>query len=160
MPANREFGFLLKDVSRLTSRNFERHIASASLGLTLEQCKVLVYLERNQGINQTQLACLSDIDPMTLVRHLDRMERDGCVERRPDPQDRRARLLFLTEAALPLVKQILAIADRARRDAFVSLAEAEQRQLLGLLERVRGNLLAATATAPQPASADSAAVKA
>ncbi|MDR3417207.1 MAG: MarR family transcriptional regulator [Nevskia sp.] len=158
MPANRDFGFLLKDVSRLTSRNFERHAARARLGLSLEQCKVLVHLERNQGINQTQLASMTDIDPMTLVRHLDRMERDGWVERRPDPEDRRAHRLFLTESALPLVKRIWAIADRARRDAFVSLDKSEQTQLLTLLERVRGNLLTAMSTAgtdePLPARAD------
>jgi MarR family transcriptional regulator, transcriptional regulator for hemolysin len=158
MPAIRDFGFLLKDVSRLTSRNFERHLASEKLGLTLEQCKVLVYLERTQGVNQTQLCSISDIDPMALVRHLDKMEGDGLVERRPDPEDRRARRLFLTASALPLVKQIVEIADRARQDAFVSLDQPEQAQLLGLLERVRGNLLMAVTAAaneqPQRAQAE------
>lgn len=156
MSADRDFGFLLKDVSRLTSRNFERHMARVKLGLTLEQCKVLIYLERSQGINQTQLASLSDIDPMTLVRHLDRMERDGCVERRPDPEDRRARRLYLTASALPLVKQVWAIADRARRDVFAGFEKAEQTQLLTLLGRVRGNLLTAIATggADEPAQAE------
>src|SRR5450759_1266799 len=80
----RHFGFLLKDVSRLYSRNFERH--ATELNLTLAQCKVLSYLQRNEGISQVRLAYLTDTDPMTLVRILDRMERDGLIERRPDPQ--------------------------------------------------------------------------
>ena len=141
MATEREFGFLVKDVSRLNSKNFERHASRANLGLSLEQCKALVYLERTQGINQVQLAAMSDIDPMTLVRHLDRMERNGWVERRPDPGDRRAHRLFLTESAMGLVRRIREIADKARRDAFVSLAKPEQEQLFSLLERVRNNLL-------------------
>ena len=50
----RSFGFLLKDVARLYTRNFERH--ATDLNLTLPQCKVLCYLERHQGISQARLA--------------------------------------------------------------------------------------------------------
>jgi DNA-binding MarR family transcriptional regulator len=76
----RYFGFPLKDISRLHSKNFERH--SVTLNLTLAQCKALPYLQRNEGVSQVRLAELADTDPMMLVRILDRMERDGWVERR------------------------------------------------------------------------------
>jgi len=66
----RNFGFLLKDVSRLSGLNFERE--ASSLNLTLAQSKVLIYLQRNEGISQVRLAELTDTDPMTLVRNLDR----------------------------------------------------------------------------------------
>ena len=87
------FGFLIIDVSRLFGLNFERE--AKDLNLTLRQCKVLVSLRRNEGISQARLAELSAIDPMTLVRVLDCMERDGWVERRQDPADRRARRRFM-----------------------------------------------------------------
>ena len=50
----KDFGFLLKDVSRPYSRNSGRH--SAALGLSLAQCRVLAYLERHEGISQARLA--------------------------------------------------------------------------------------------------------
>jgi MarR family transcriptional regulator, transcriptional regulator for hemolysin len=138
----RNFGFLLKDVSRLSSRNFERHAAEVKLGLTLEQCKVLVVLQRNQGINQKRLAELTDTDQMTLVRILDRMEQDEWIERRPDPQDRRAWRLHLKPAAAPILKRILTIADHARSELLAGLDAAERETLISLLERIHANLLA------------------
>jgi DNA-binding MarR family transcriptional regulator len=136
----RNFGFLLKDVSRLSGHNFERE--AIALNLTLAQCKVLIYLQRNEGISQVRLAELTDTDPMTLVRILDRMERDGWVERRPDPCDRRARRLFMKPSADPVFNEIWRVADRARAAALAGLSAAERTQLIGLLERVHVNLTA------------------
>lgn len=148
----RTFGFLLKDVSRLSSRNFERRASEVKLGLTLEQCKVLIGVQRNEGINQKRLSYLTDTDPMTLVRILDRMEKDGWIERSPDPQDRRAWLLRLTPAAEPVLKRIWAIADRARAESLAGLNAADRDLLIQLLERIRANLVAlvpgATEVAP------------
>jgi DNA-binding MarR family transcriptional regulator len=136
----RNFYFLLKDVARLTAKNFERHAAEVHLGLTLPQCRVLVYLQRDEGVSQVRLAYLTDTDPMTLVRILDRMESDGWVERRLDPTDRRARRLYLKPAAQSALRQIWAIGDRSRGEALAGLDVAEKTQLLDLLERVHGNL--------------------
>jgi DNA-binding MarR family transcriptional regulator len=135
----RNFGFLIKDVSRLHSKNFERH--TAELGLTLAQCKVLAYLERNEGISQIRLAELSDTDAMTLVRILDRMERDGWIERRAHPSDRRARQLFLRQGARPVITRMQRLGDLARTAALAGLSAGEREQLMNLLERVHGNLL-------------------
>ena len=108
----KDFGFLLKDVSRLYSRNFERQ--SAALGLSLAQCRVLAYLERHEGISQARLAELTDTDPMTLARLLARMTADGLVERQTDPVDRRANQLFLQMPALALLDEIWRLSDQAR----------------------------------------------
>src|SRR5579863_7443561 len=94
------FGFLLKDVTRLYVQRFEQR--AAVHGLTLPQCRALVYLANDEGISQIQLAELTDIEPMSLVRILDRMETEGLVERRPDPADRRARCLYLKPKARPV----------------------------------------------------------
>jgi DNA-binding MarR family transcriptional regulator len=134
----RNFGFLLREVSNLSALNFERH--SVELGLSLAQCKVLAYLQRNEGISQVRLAELTDTDPMTLARTLERMEGDGWVERRPDPADRRARTLFLKPKAMGTLQEIWRVSDRARADAMSGLSAADRSQLMGLLERVRSNL--------------------
>ncbi len=137
----RKFGFLVREVSSLSSINFERH--STGLGLTLAQCKVLAYLQRCEGISQKRLAELTDTDPMTLARTLERMEADGWIERKPDPADRRARALFLRPQGLKLLQGIWKVSDRARADAMSGLSAADRAQLMELLERVRCNLATA-----------------
>src|ERR1700722_18382124 len=81
-----EFGFLLKDVSRLNTRHFEQ--CALPLGLTLGQCKVIVYLSCNEGTTQARLAQLSETDPMTLVRMIDRMGKDGPFDRSSNRSER------------------------------------------------------------------------
>lgn len=133
-------GFLLKDVTRLYTRRFEER--AQALSLTLPQCKALTFLARNEGISQKRLAELIEIDPMSLVRILDRMEADGWVERRSDPQDRRARSLVVTEKARPIIDLIWQVSGETRAEAMAGLEEAERTLLVELLERVHVNLLA------------------
>lgn len=140
MDRSRIFGFLVKDVARMHSKNFER--LAAGLNLTLAQCKVLAGIERSEGLSQVKLAESADTDPMTLVRILDRMERDGWVERRPDPDDRRARRLYLTPEAAPVIAEMWQIADQSRTQALAGLSADQREQLLDLLLHVQGNLLA------------------
>ncbi|TXH99177.1 MAG: MarR family transcriptional regulator [Rhizobium sp.] len=140
MDDSRHFGFLLKDISRLTTLNFARE--AGEFKLTMAQCKVLIYLERHEGASQARLAYLTDTDPMALVRILDRMEADGWIERRPDPDDRRARQLYLTKAAAPVIDEVWRIADRARAASLAGLSAADRTQLVTLLGRVHQNLSA------------------
>jgi DNA-binding MarR family transcriptional regulator len=134
----RNLGFLIKDVARLSAKHFERH--ATELGLTLAQCKALVMLSHNEGVTQAKLAEYSDTDPMTLVRIIDRMEGDGWVERRPDPQDRRAYQLYLKPAAAPVLEKILQLADKARGESLSGFSNEERMQLVTLLERLHANL--------------------
>ncbi len=145
----RNLGFLIKDVSRLWVRYFEQQ--AGEIGMTLSHAKVLVFLSRNEGTTQARLADLADTDPMTLVRVLDRMEKDGWLERRPDPHDRRAYRLFLKPASDPVLAEINRIGDRARGEVLSGLSTEERTQLLALLERVHGNLLALMPAASEPA---------
>jgi|SRR5579875_155303 len=135
----RTLGFLLKDVTRLYTRRFEERVKA--LSLTLPQCKALTYLARNEGVSQKRLAELIEIDPMSLVRILDRMEADGWVERRSDPQDRRARSLVVTEKARPIIDLIWQVVNETRAEALAGLSGGEREQLVELLERMHANLL-------------------
>jgi MarR family transcriptional regulator for hemolysin len=136
----RRFGFLLRDVTRLYVQRFEQH--AASLGLTLAQCKVLIRLEECEGVSQVRLAELTDLQPMTLVRILDRMELEGWLERRKDPHDRRARCLYLTKQAKPLLEDIRRLIDLTWGEAFSGVPKRQTEVVMELLDTVRGNLAA------------------
>jgi len=154
MESLRHFGFLLKDVSRLYSRNFERR--AAGLRLTLEQCRVLAWLERSEGISQARLAELTDTNPMTLGRLLTRMEKDRLVTRRPDPADRRAQKLYLAKASAPLLKKIGRLAESTREDAMAALPDRDRERLVELMQHLHANLEAlvpGTADRPKPGRA-------
>ena len=156
----RSFGFLLTDTSRLYVQRFEAR--ARALGLTLPQCKALVNLARNEGSSQAQLGELADIEPMTLVRILDRMERDGWVERCSDPTDRRARRLYLKPKGKALMEEVWRLSDLTRGDAFADIDKQQGEQMLELLARMRDNLAAplpgaAAAPAGQPPRARGAA---
>jgi DNA-binding MarR family transcriptional regulator len=163
----RSFGFLVNDVARLFGRRFDHN--GRRLGLTRAQCRALGYLARNEGINQAGLADLLEIRPMTLVRQIDRMEEAGWIERRLDPADRRARRLYLTGKARPILGRIWSVANETRDEALARLSAAEATTLIDLLQRVHGTLservpsgdvtLRAAALQPRPAVAARAAQK-
>jgi MarR family transcriptional regulator for hemolysin len=86
MNNNPTLGFLLHDVARLLRKRFEQR--AKSHGLTRSQWQALAYLSKNEGIHQSGLAEILEIEPITLVRILDRLAERGLVERRPHPTDR------------------------------------------------------------------------
>ena len=131
-------GFLLNDAARLMRKDFERR--TRSLGLTRAQWQTLFHLARNEGCNQVTLADLLEVEPITLARVIDKLEAGGLVERRPDPSDRRARLLFLGERAHPLLEQLRALGAETREIALAGISEDERTLLLTLLTKMRANL--------------------
>jgi DNA-binding MarR family transcriptional regulator len=147
----RSFGFLLKDVSRLHVQRFEQR--ASALGLTLPQCRALIFLANQEGISQVQLAELAGIEPMTLVRIIDRMESEGWLERRSDPADRRARRLYLKARGKPLVNAIWHLVDLTRREAFAGIPRKQVDLLIALLEKIRGNFAALEPLSPESAAA-------
>jgi DNA-binding MarR family transcriptional regulator len=132
-------GFLIHDVARMMRWEFDRR--ANELGLTRAQWQVLAYLLRLEGAQQKELADLMDITPITLTGLLDRLERDGWVERRIDPADRRAKRIYLTDKVEPVTKSIRKIGTEVRHQALDGLNEADQTQLMHLLLRMRGNLV-------------------
>jgi MarR family transcriptional regulator, transcriptional regulator for hemolysin len=138
MDLDHSFGFLVHDVARLFGRRFERN--GHRLGMTRAQCRTLGYLARNEGVHQAALADLLEIRPITLVRQIDRMEEAGWIERRADPADRRARCLFLTAKARPVLTRIFDVATETGDEAMAGLSNDEARDLIDLLHRVHGNL--------------------
>src|SRR5262249_27744670 len=132
--------------SRRYVARFERHAEEVSL--TLMQCKVLLHLSKNEGASQVRLCELTDIEPMMMVRLLDRMEADKLLERRPDPADRRARRLYLTRTPAVVLDEIDRISEVARNEIFAGVSKADREAFLKVLEHIHQNACALEAAPP------------
>lgn len=97
--STRTLGFLLHDAARLLRRRFEGR--GAEHGLSAAQWRLMVHVVRHGcGVSQARLAEALEIEPISVSRLVDRMEQGGWVERSPDPQDRRVRLIHPTGARM------------------------------------------------------------
>ena len=142
-PINREFGFILNDVARLL-RTYADYKA-AQFGITRAQWAVLVRMERSEGLNQTELADMLDLQPITLTRLLDRLADNGLIERRADPNDRRANLLYLKPAAKPLLDRLSDLGADMMEIVLDGISAASIERTLKELGSVKDNLRAAIA---------------
>jgi len=134
----REFAFMLNDVARLL-RTYADHRA-AQYGMTRAQWAVLVRLDLSEGLNQSELAEMLDLQPITLTRLLDKLCDSGLIERRPDPGDRRAKRLFLTPAARPLLKQLAVLGEETMNSATEGLSQDDIERMVSELATVKDNL--------------------
>jgi DNA-binding MarR family transcriptional regulator len=138
--------FLLHDAARLMRKRFEQN--ARDLGLTRAQYQALAYLSRQEGIHQGGLADMLDIEPITLVRILDKLEARDLIERRAHPTDRRIRLLYLTPKAHPILQSIREIGVLTRAEAFTGIPQADLERLERILTTMKANLLDALSRPP------------
>ena len=134
------FGFLLSDTARMLRKRFDER--ARQHGATRAQWKALLGISRNEGINQGNLADLLEVEPITLCRLIDRMQESDLVERRRDPNDRRAWQLFLTEKAGPVLEELHETADELMSQALLEISETQIDTMTELLNRIRHNLSA------------------
>jgi len=153
----RSLGFLLGDVSRLIRQRFDDR--AEGLGLTRAQWRVLAQLRRREGINQTALAEILEIEPITLVRHIDRLVAKEFVERRPDPKDRRAWKLHLKEEVLPVLDRLRIISEQTLDEAMQGISADQREQLIDTLLALKTNLVLRDAIAPGDVDQSEQAVK-
>jgi len=144
MNVNPTLGFLLHEVARLLRKRFEQR--AKNLGLTRSQWQVVAYISKNEGIHQAGLAELLEVEPITLTRILDKLGERGMVARRQHPTDRRIWLLYLKEAALPLLEVMREIGDATRSEAFDGVTQEERDQLFNILSTMKTNLVQACRT--------------
>jgi DNA-binding MarR family transcriptional regulator len=134
-------GFLLHDVARLLRKRFEQNARGS--GLTRSQWQVLAYLAQNEGINQSGLADLLEIEPITLGRILDKLQMLTLIERHPHPSDRRVWLLHLTPAARSKLTQLRRLGEVTRGEALTGVSEADTERLSKTLQALKTNLMLA-----------------
>src|SRR5258708_2841649 len=135
---NRELAFAINDVARLL-RTYADH-AAARYGMNRAKWAVLARLDRFEGLKQAELAEMLDLQPISLTRLLDGLADSGLIERRPDPDDRRAKRLYLTADARPLLERLTELGEDLMETALAGLDRAEVAALLARLSTVKENL--------------------
>jgi MarR family transcriptional regulator, transcriptional regulator for hemolysin len=133
-------GAMVHDVARLIRRRFERSARQTGLPLTRHQARTLLYIARAEGLSQAAAATMLDIEPIALVRLLDRLHEEGLVDRRPHPTDRRVRTLWLTPAGWRVIDRVLAINTEIREEACAGLGPAARELLIATLGHMQNNL--------------------
>jgi DNA-binding MarR family transcriptional regulator len=123
--------------------------ALAEIGLTSRMhCVLVKALEQER--TQAQIAQLGDMDKTTMVVTVDALERAGLAERRPSTQDRRARIIAVTEEGAQVARQSQAIVDRVHREAIDSLPESGRKLLISALKQLAEGHLATPVESPAP----------
>ncbi len=133
-------GFLLVEASRLYRARIDCAFEHSGLGLTAGEARTLAYVNLHPALRQSALAVRMNVEPMTLVVFLDRLEALGLITREVDPSDRRAKLVRLTAAAGPYLDRITEAAAHARTEALAGFTSAEHTALHDFLLRIRANL--------------------
>ena len=133
-----EIPFEIAETALSLRRAFDRR--AAPLGVTRAQWRVLAWLGREPGLRQVELADHLDVEPITLCRIVDRLEEAGLVERRRDPDDRRAWRLHLTTKGEPLLDELRVLAAAMAQEAFAGIPPQTIELLRKSLAQVRDNL--------------------
>ena len=142
----REIAFMIMEVARLLKTYADQRARQYSM--TRAQWAVLFRLDRSEGLKQSELAELLDLQPITLTRLLDRLSDNGLIERRADPNDRRANRLFLTPAARPLLERLTVLGEDMMGTVLAGLDAKTSERMLRDLGLVKENLRAAINRSP------------
>ena len=138
--ARRDVLFLLHDVARLIRVEADKR--ARAHGMTRAQWVILVRVESHPGLSQKELAEMMEVEPITVARLIDRMERRGLVERRPDPKDRRVWRVHLCPAAKSVLIELNTVRTALARMVTCGLD-------LDAIELLSESLLAMKATLTQ-----------
>ena len=135
---DRDILFLLGDVGRLIRTRADQ-LARAH-NMTRAQWVILVRVERQPGLSQSELAAICEVEPITIVRLVDRLEKHGFIERRRDPDDRRINRLYLTPGADPIMQEIAHFREQVVAEATVGLEDEVLAKLVDALLAIKSNL--------------------
>src|SRR5258708_2055391 len=139
----REFAFLVSDVARLLRNHADQR--ARQFGMTRAQWAVLARLEHNEGLKQSDLAEMLDLQPITLTRLVDRLCTNGLIERRADPSDRRVKRLYLTPAARPLMDRLAQLGEELMGTVLDGIDLATVERMIREFSRAKENLKSAIA---------------
>jgi MarR family transcriptional regulator for hemolysin len=134
----REVLFQLTDVARAMRTYIDQR--AREHGMTRAQWGVLLRLERREGMMQAEIAESLEIQPISLARLIDRLCGQKLVERRPHPSDRRANRLYLTAKGRTTLARLVPLGREVSADVLACFNEAETRELLERLLRIKGNI--------------------
>ncbi|WP_459439952.1 MarR family winged helix-turn-helix transcriptional regulator [Nitratireductor rhodophyticola] len=124
--------------ARLFARAIDRNLRD--IGVTSGMLPVFFALGEGAWLSQKALTKSAGIEQPTMAATLLRMERDGLIERRADPEDRRSRLIGLTPAAMEKAVRVRQAVGAVNGLALETLTDAERTQYLALLEKIVSSL--------------------
>jgi DNA-binding MarR family transcriptional regulator len=137
-PAADSVGFMLSTLGHAVSRRFIH--ALQPLELHPREFAVLRAVRSNDGYSQQSLAERLRIPPSRMVAIVDELESRGLIERRPDPDDRRVRALYVTQRGQTLLQDASNLVVQHERTISRALTVKERAELLALLNRIAGHL--------------------
>lgn len=126
-------GYLLRLAQLRVWEDFYARLSAT--GITPSLYSALVLIERNPGLQQSRLGEALGVARSGAMTMVDRLERQGLVERRPAPHDRRAYGLFLTADGRRRMPEIVAMVRQHDRQINAALSTTEHRTLMTLLKK-------------------------
>src|SRR5829696_4888325 len=132
------FLFTLGEVQRMVRAYADRQ--AARYGITRAQWAVLAKVERTEGLKQSELAELMEMQPITLTRLIDKLCDNGWIERRGDEKDRRVNRLYLKKAARPLLGKLAGLRSELTATALDGINPADAHRLLAQLDLLKENV--------------------
>ncbi len=131
-------GYLANHMARLFAMTLAKRVQH--LGLAPAQFMVLMDLWSQDGLTQAELVERIGVEQATMANTLARMKRDGLVQMRPSPSDRRAKLVFVTDAAKALEAPAKEAALAANAKALAGFSNEERQSLMSTMQKVIANL--------------------
>ncbi|MCG9697679.1 MarR family winged helix-turn-helix transcriptional regulator [Shewanella sp. Isolate11] len=131
-------GYLLTDIIRLARKQFQNDPRLTCI--TMAQARALGLISRYEGIKQVELAERLEIKPMSLVRVIDSLVDEGLVERRSDPSDRRAHLLYLVPAAEERMEKVRCVSQDIWARGLDGFSTSQVNEFIASLEQIHSNL--------------------
>ena len=134
-------GFLISRIKQVGTRIFDRMLANSGIdSFNGAQGRILYVLWQNDDISISNLSAQTSLANTTLTNMLDRMENIGLIVRKPDPKDRRNRLIALTEKAKSLQDDYTRISQKMNEIYYTGFTETEIMQFESYLQRILSNL--------------------
>jgi len=134
----RKIGLRLSVLARLMRNNFDRQVAA--LNVTRSQWAMIAVVSRTPGATQRMIAEALEMSEASAGRLIDRLCADGLLVRKERDDDRRARAVFLTDKAQPLLNQLASIAEEFEGKMFKGFSDDELEILSSYLDRVYDNV--------------------
>ena len=135
--------FLLLDITRILRLEFERKIQKAALGITPSEARTLANIARFGPLNQKKLSDLTGFGAMSAARVLKNLEAAGLVSRSADPNDRRAKIVQVTQKAAPLLTALKDVGEEVDAVTRGDMSLEDWTSLQSMLQKVRQTQLTA-----------------
>ncbi|MET3336614.1 MULTISPECIES: MarR family winged helix-turn-helix transcriptional regulator [Bradyrhizobium] len=120
-----------------------RRMQQIAVSIFMEECKTfdltpvqyaaLIAIHTHPGIDATRLSAVIAFDRSTLGSVIERLQAKDYVERKPAPEDKRIKLLYLTKSGAAILREIIPAVERAQARMLEPLKPADRKQLMGLL---------------------------